>query len=201
MDGWITSWSAVAPSMRSSAMLLCRSSSVPFLTRISSERCPGGAWWWVGSGRGAVPSNTAHWYQIGTEGVSLERAAGLSLPQWPSPGAKRERRKRRQPLGAALAPLGREQRACLRRVLLRIPALLTAGIRQWGCVWSGGCWKRDGPVTRPLCAMGSTFTAYMHSSDVLNWCLNLGVLLFPALITLSCSRRASCRVLTLPFHP
>ena len=31
----------------------------------------GGAWWWVGSGRGAVPSNTAHWYQIGTEGYRL----------------------------------------------------------------------------------------------------------------------------------
>ena len=36
-------------------------------------------------------------------------------------GAKRERRKRRQPLGAALAPLGREQRACLRRALCEYP--------------------------------------------------------------------------------
>ena len=29
--------------------------------------------------------------------------------------------------------------------------------------------------------MGKTSDTYMHSSGVLNWCLNLGVLLFPAL--------------------
>ena len=95
-------------------------------------------------------------------------------------GAKRERRKRRQPLGAALAPLGREQRACLRRVFANT-RFTNSGYSTVGVCLVWWMLETDGPVTRPLCAMGSTFTAYMHSSDVLNWCLNLGVLLFPAL--------------------
>jgi len=67
---------------------------------------------------------------LGGAVIRLSGACGCVCPWWPSPGrAERKRRKRRRPLGAALAPLGVRERWPQAAAARRIPAILAAGIR------------------------------------------------------------------------